>query len=65
VPKECNMRSHYETLYKDKFGVLEGKLREDTLKNLKCDLQRLQNIYLLLLLNQIKQQFMQVLLFHK
>jgi hypothetical protein len=38
VPKEYNLHCHYETLHKDKFGVLEGKLREDTLKNLKCDL---------------------------
>jgi hypothetical protein len=30
---------------KDKFGVLEVKLREDKLKNLKSDLQRQQNIF--------------------
>jgi hypothetical protein len=34
VPKEYNLHRHYETLHKDKFGVLEGKLREDKLKNL-------------------------------
>jgi hypothetical protein len=38
------LRRHYETLHKDKFGVLEGMLRENKLKNLKCDLQRQQNI---------------------
>jgi hypothetical protein len=45
VPKEYNLRRHYETLHKDKFGVLAGKLREDKLKNLKSDLQRQQNIF--------------------
>jgi S-adenosylmethionine hydrolase len=35
---------HYKTLHKDKFGVLEGRLRENKLKNVKCDLQRQQNI---------------------
>jgi hypothetical protein len=44
VPKECNLRRHYETLHKDTFGVLEGKLREDKLKNLISDLQRQQDI---------------------
>jgi hypothetical protein len=38
------LRRHYETLHKDKFGVLEVKLREDKLKNLKYDLQWQQNI---------------------
>jgi hypothetical protein len=45
VPKEYNLRRHYETLHTDMFGVLEGKLREDKLKNLKYDLQRQQNIF--------------------
>jgi hypothetical protein len=45
APKEYNLRRHYETLHKDKFGVLEGRLRENKLKNLKCDLQRQQNIF--------------------
>jgi hypothetical protein len=45
VPKEYNLRRHYETSHKDKFGVLEGKLREDKLKNLKSDLQQQQNIF--------------------
>jgi hypothetical protein len=45
VSKEYNSRRHYETLHKDKFGVLEGKLREDKLKNLKSDLQRQKNIF--------------------
>jgi hypothetical protein len=45
VPKEYNLRRHYETLHKDKFGVLEVKLREDKLKNLKSDVQRQQNIF--------------------
>jgi hypothetical protein len=44
VPKEYNLRRHYETLHKDTFGVLEGKPREDKLKNLKSDLQRQQII---------------------
>jgi hypothetical protein len=39
------LRRHYETLHKDKFGVLEGKLREDKLKNLKSDLKRQQNMF--------------------
>jgi hypothetical protein len=39
------LRRNYETLHKDKFGVLEGKLREDKLKNLKSHLQRQQNIF--------------------
>jgi hypothetical protein len=45
VPKEYNLRRHYEPLHKDKFGVLEGKPREAKLKNLKSDLQRQQNIF--------------------
>jgi hypothetical protein len=45
VPKEYNLRRHYETLHKDTFGVLEGKLREDNLKNLKSDMKRQQNIF--------------------
>jgi hypothetical protein len=47
APKECNLHRHYETLHKDKFGVLEGGLRDNTLKNLKCNLQRQQNIFTL------------------
>jgi hypothetical protein len=42
LPKEYNLRRHYETLHKDKF---EGKLREDKLKNLKSDLRQQQNIF--------------------
>jgi hypothetical protein len=38
APKEYNLRRDYETLRKDKFGVLEGRLRENKSKNLKCDL---------------------------
>jgi hypothetical protein len=45
VPKEYNLRRHYETLHKHKFGILEGKLRQGKLKNLKSDLQRQQNIF--------------------
>jgi hypothetical protein len=45
VTKEYNLHCHYETLHKDKFGVLEEKLREDKLKNLKSDLQWQQNIF--------------------
>jgi hypothetical protein len=45
APKEHNFRRHYETLHKDKFGVPEGKLREDKLKDLKSDMQRQQNIF--------------------
>jgi hypothetical protein len=63
--KEYNLRRHYETLHKDKFDVLEGRLRENKLKNLKCDLQRQHNILVLLPLKQMKQQFKQALLYHK
>jgi hypothetical protein len=45
APKEYKLLRHYETLHKDKFGVLEGRLRENKLKNLKCDLQRQQNVF--------------------
>jgi hypothetical protein len=45
APNEYNLRHHYETLRKDKFGVLEGRLRENKLKNLKCDMQLQQNIF--------------------
>jgi hypothetical protein len=45
APKEYNLRRHSETLHKNKFGVLELKLREDKLRNLKSDLQRQQNIF--------------------
>jgi phosphopantetheinyl transferase (holo-ACP synthase) len=39
------LHRHHENLHKDKFGVLEGSLRENKLKNLKCDLQRQQNMF--------------------
>jgi hypothetical protein len=45
LPKEYDLRRHYETLHKDTLGVFEGKLREDKLKNLKSNLQRQQNIF--------------------
>jgi hypothetical protein len=45
APKEYNLRRHYETLHKDKFDVLEERRRENKLENLKCDLQRQQNIF--------------------
>jgi hypothetical protein len=45
VPEEYSLRCHYETVHKDKFGVLEVELREDKLKNLKSDLQQQQNIF--------------------
>jgi hypothetical protein len=45
VPKEYNLRRHYETLHNDAFGVLKGKLREDKLNDLKSDLQWQQNIF--------------------
>jgi hypothetical protein len=45
MPKEYNLCHHYKTLHKDRFGVLEGNLREDKLKNLKSDLQQQQNIF--------------------
>jgi hypothetical protein len=45
APKKYKLRHHYETLHKDKFGVLEGRIRENKLKNLKCDLQWQQNIF--------------------
>jgi hypothetical protein len=31
APEEYNLRRHYETLRKDKFCVLEGRLRENIL----------------------------------
>jgi hypothetical protein len=43
--QEYSLRRYYETLHKDKFCVLEGRLRENKLKNLKCDLQRQQHIF--------------------
>jgi hypothetical protein len=43
--KEYSLLRLYETLHKDKFGVLEGTLKEDKLKNLKCDLQRRKNTF--------------------
>jgi hypothetical protein len=54
VPKERSLRHHYETLHKDKFGVLEGKLREDKLRtsDMICSGNR---ICLLLQLKQVKQ----------
>jgi hypothetical protein len=64
VAKEYNLRRHYATLHKDKFGAQEVKLREDKLQKLKSDLQRQQN-NLLLLLNHMQEQFNGVLLFHK
>jgi hypothetical protein len=45
VTKECSWRRHYGSLYKDNFGVLEGRLKEDKSKNLKCDLQQRQNVF--------------------
>jgi hypothetical protein len=56
APKEYNLRRHYETLHKDKFVVLEGMLRENKLKNIKCDLQRQQNIFTVAT-KQMKQHF--------
>jgi hypothetical protein len=40
VPKQYNLRHPDETMHKEKFGHLEGKLREDKFKLLKSDLQR-------------------------
>ena len=39
------MRHYNKTLRKDKFGVLEGKLREDKPKELKCYLHWQQNVH--------------------
>jgi hypothetical protein len=61
VPKGYNLRLHYETSHKDAFGVLK-KPWEDKLKSLKTDLQWQRNTFIKL--NQMKYQFMQVLLFH-
>jgi hypothetical protein len=63
APKEYSLRRHYETLHKDTFGVLEGKLRENKLQKLKCDLQQ-QNIFTFAT-KQMKQEFKQALLYHK
>jgi hypothetical protein len=45
VPKEYSSRHHYEILHKDKFGVLEVKLMEDKLRNIKTHLHLQQNIF--------------------
>ncbi|XP_017770200.1 PREDICTED: general transcription factor II-I repeat domain-containing protein 2-like [Nicrophorus vespilloides] len=45
VPKEYNLRRHYEAFHRDKYDVFEGKLREEKLKKLKLDMQRQQNIF--------------------
>jgi hypothetical protein len=45
VPKEYSFCHHYETLHRDKFGVLELKLREDKLQNLSYYLQWQQNVF--------------------
>jgi hypothetical protein len=37
--------SHYAILHEDKFGVLEGKVKEDKLKNHKCGFQLQQNVF--------------------
>jgi hypothetical protein len=65
VRKENNLRRHYKTLHKDKFGVLEGELREDKLKNFKSDLKRQQNIFTVATKSNEATVFMQILLFHK
>jgi hypothetical protein len=44
VPKECSWCRHYETLHKGNFGILEGRLREDKSKNIRCDMQWQQNV---------------------
>jgi hypothetical protein len=59
------LRHHYKALHKDKIGVLQGKIREDKLKNLKCDLQWQQNILNVATKKKMKQHFNQNLLYHK
>lgn len=41
--KRIHFAPSYETWHKDKYGVIEAKLREDKLKNLKSNLQWQQN----------------------
>jgi hypothetical protein len=45
----------YETLHKQKFEALEGKLREDQLKKLKCYFRRQQSTFRVA--TKIQQQF--------
>jgi hypothetical protein len=39
------LRSHYDILHTDRFGLLEVKLREDNLQNIKPDVLRQRNIF--------------------
>lgn len=61
MSEEYSLRRHHRTLHKNKFDILEVKLRDDKLQELESDLQGQQNS-LLLLLNHIKEQFKEVLL---
>lgn len=36
VPKEYNVRRHYETCHRDAYGALEGKIREEKVQQLKA-----------------------------
>jgi hypothetical protein len=47
APKDIICAGHYETLHKDKFGVLVGKPGEGKLKKLECYLQKHRNIFTL------------------
>ena len=40
VPKESNLKRHYETSHKTKYGGLEGKLRTEKVLQLKSSLQK-------------------------
>jgi hypothetical protein len=42
-PKEYNLRRHYRILHRNKFGVLEVKVREVKLQNLESALLQQQN----------------------
>ena len=60
--KNYSLHHHYKTLCKTKFYVPGWKLREDRLKTLNM-LYTGSRIYLLLLLHQLNQQFLNVFYF--
>ena len=60
APKEYNLHCNYETLRKNNFAVLKGKLGEDTISKLKYELQRHRNIFTVA--TETKQRLKQVLL---
>lgn len=45
VPKEYNLKRHYEQLHQDKFSKYEGKSREEKVSELKEQLRAQQNCF--------------------